>query len=122
TLGLDYVVWGMNPFGYHLTSLALHAANSVLLYFILLAFLRLSGRTGVRWAAVAGALFYALHPLRVESVVWITERRDVLCGLFTLLCVLSYLKRVEEQKGGRDGTRWLVLSIVAFAASLLSKA
>jgi len=58
----------------------------------------------------------------VESVVWVTERRDVLCGFFALLSVLAYLRRVDEERQGRPGTRWLVLSAAAFGASLLSKA
>jgi protein O-mannosyl-transferase len=122
TLGLDYTLWGMNPVGYHLTSLALHAANAVLLYLVLGAILRLGGAPDARWPAVVGALLYALHPLRVESAVWVTERRDVLCGFFALLSVLSYLKRVEDQRAGRKGTLWLILSVVAFGASLMSKA
>jgi tetratricopeptide (TPR) repeat protein len=122
TLGLDYALWGMNPLGYHLTSLLLHSANAALLYLVLSAFLRLAGRTEVLWPAATGALLYALHPLRVESVAWITERRDVLCGFFALLCVLAYLKHVAAEKQGTAERRWLLLSVVAFAASLLSKA
>ncbi len=117
TLGLDYAVWGMNPLGYHLTNLLLHAANAVLLYFVLTALLRLAGRPDARWPAAAAALLHAVHPLRVESVAWVTERRDVLCGFFALICVLAYLKHAESAE-----RRWLALSILAFAASLLSKA
>jgi tetratricopeptide (TPR) repeat protein len=122
TLGLDALIWGMDPFGYHLTSLLLHAVGAVLLYFVLLSLLRLAGRPKARWAAAAGALLHGLHPLRVESVAWITERRDVLCGVFFLLSLLAYLKRVEEERAGRPSARWLALSLAAFAASLLSKA
>ena len=122
TLGFDYVVWGMNPFGYHLTSLLIHAANAAILFLVLELFLRLLGRPLPRWPAFAGALFYALHPLRVESVAWITERRDVLCGFFALLCVFAYLRRAEDERAGKPASRWLVLSVAAFAASLLSKA
>jgi len=122
TLGLDYTLWGMNPLGYHLTSVLIHGANAVLLWLSLEALLRLIGRSGAPWPALIGAAFYALHPLRVESVAWITERRDVLCGFFTLLCVLAYLRRVEEERAGRPGTRWLAISIAAFGASLMSKA
>ncbi|HZE96125.1 MAG TPA: hypothetical protein VE981_03790 [Planctomycetota bacterium] len=122
TLGLDYVVWGMNPLGYHLTSLLIHAANAILLYGLLQSLLRLAGRAPLPAAAAAGALLYAIHPLRVESVVWITERRDVLCGFFVLLSLTAYLKRVDEERQGRPGTRWLLLSVAAFAASLMSKA
>jgi tetratricopeptide (TPR) repeat protein len=122
TLGLDYAIWGMNPLGYHLTNLILHSANSVFLYFIISALLRLSGRPDARWPGVAGALLHAVHPLRVESVAWITERRDVLCGFFMLLSVLAYLKHVEEERRGAPRKRWLALALAAFAASLLSKA
>jgi protein O-mannosyl-transferase len=122
TLGLDFAIWGMNPVGYHLTNLLLHAANAALLYFVLAALLRLAGRPDVRWPAAIGALFHAVHPLRVESVAWITERRDVLCGFFALACVLAYLRHVEADNHGKPDRRWLVLSLVAFSASLLSKA
>jgi tetratricopeptide (TPR) repeat protein len=122
TLGLDYTLWRMNPVGYHLTSVLIHGANAVLLFLVLESLLRLLGRSGPPWPALIGAAFYALHPLRVESVAWITERRDVLCGFFTLLCVLAYFRRAEEERAGRPGTRWLAISIAAFGASLMSKA
>ena len=123
SLGLDYTVSGMNPAGYHLTSVLIHAANAVLLYVAIRALLRMSGSTSATpWPAFVGALLYALHPLRVESVAWVTERRDVLCGFFTLLTLLAWLKRVEEERAGRPGTRWLLLSVAAFAAALMSKA
>ena len=71
TLGLDFAVWGMNPFGYHLTSVQIHAANAVLLYFVLRALLRLAGPASEPpWPALLGALFFAIHPLRVESSRW----------------------------------------------------
>jgi hypothetical protein len=122
TLGFDYVVWGMNPLGYHLTSLLVHALNAVLLYQILRLLLRLAGKEPTPLAAFAGALAYAIHPLRVESVVWVTERRDVMCGFFELLSLLAYLKRIDGERQGRPGTSWLILSVAAFGASLLSKA
>ncbi len=122
TLGLDYTLWGMNPVGYHLTSVLIHGANAVLLFLVLETLLRLIGRSGPPWPALIGAAFYALHPLRVESVAWITERRDVLCGCFTLLCVLAYLRRAEEERAARSGARWLAISVAAFGASLMSKA
>src|SRR5213594_2560684 len=84
TLGLDYALWGMNPAGYHLTSVLLHATNAVLAYALVRTVLRCAGApaAGLRAAAAAGALTFAIHPLRVESVAWVTERRDVLCGVF----------------------------------------
>jgi Tfp pilus assembly protein PilF len=121
THALVYAVWGLDPFGYHLGNLLLHAANGVALYFLIVALLHRvpSGPppTLVRAqvAAGAGALFFVLHPLRVEVVAWATERQEVLCALFFLLSILAYL-RVPE------GWRWYVLSVICFAGSLLSKA
>lgn len=122
TLGADYTVWGMNPFGYHLTNIVFHAANAALLYLAILIFLRILGRPDAHGPALLGALVHALHPLRVESVAWITERRDVVCGCFTLLALLAYLRMVEEERAGRRTRKWLVLAVAAFGASLLSKA
>src|SRR6266850_4502463 len=73
TLGLDYTLWGMDPTGYHLTNILLHAVNAVLVYRLIAALVPgVSAR-----AATIGALLFAIHPLRVESVAWVTERRDV---------------------------------------------
>jgi tetratricopeptide (TPR) repeat protein len=119
TLALDYLLWGMNPAGYHLTSVLLHAANAVLFYLVLLALLGSAGGPAVRrGAAAAGALFFALHPLRVESVAWASERRDVVAGLFWLGTVLAYLRMAREERAGR----WYVASLGCFVLSLLSKA
>jgi Flp pilus assembly protein TadD len=123
TFGIDYVLWGMNPVGYHLTNVLLHAANAAL--FTLLAFrlLRLAmpgvGETQARIGAAVGALFWAVHPLRVESVAWATERRDVLAGFFFLLSVLAYLRMAAVPAECRR--RWLGASLAAFAAALMSK-
>src|SRR2546430_8294279 len=93
TLGLDYSLWGMNPFGYHLTSLLLHAANAVVFFFVARRLLTLAlpspSERGHALAVSAGfaALVFAIHPLRVESVAWVTERRDVLSGLFYMVTI-----------------------------------
>ena len=122
TFGLDYVLWGMNPMGYHLTSLIMYAATAVVLYFVAL---RLLGKTTalagvpVRVGAAAATLFFTLHPLRAESVAWVTERRDVLSGLFFLLTILAYVK-MGEATGGRR--RWLLLgSVASYVLALASK-
>lgn len=130
TLGLDYLLWGMDPLGYHLTNLILHAANAVLFYFLSLRLLSLvffavgteeKQEVAVRVAAGFTALFFSLHPLRVESVVWVTERRDVLSGFFLLATVLSYFKytAVSEKESRR---RWMGASLTFFGLSLLAKA
>src|SRR5213594_3953589 len=118
TLGLDYLIWGMNPTGYHLTNLLLHAANAVLVYRLIVA---LVPGVGAR-AALVGALGFAIHPLRVESVAWATERRDVLSGLFYLATVLGYLRFAEAQREGRPWRGWLAASVGCFLLSLLAKA
>ena len=125
----NYVGGGMNPWGYHLANVILHAANAVTFYFIarrLLAAARDGGRQDQRsdpalaWGAAAAALVFALHPLRVESVAWVTERRDVQSGLFFLGAILAYLRGVETHE--RIERRWLAASLFLFAGGLLSKA
>jgi hypothetical protein len=127
TLGANYVLGGMAPWGYHVGNLLLHAANAVVFYAV--ARWLLSAATGgkgtqaaVTWGAAAAAAVFAVHPLRVESVAWVTERRDVLSGFFYLLAVLGYLKAVERGAGGRLDSRWRAASLGLFAAALLSKA
>lgn len=124
TLSVDWTLWGMNPFGYHLTSLLLHAVNAAVFFFVaarLLARARPdTSAAGIRAGATVAALVFAIHPLRAESVVWITERRDVLSGLFYLLTVLTYLRAVDGEPERRR--RWLALSVTTFALAMLSKA
>src|SRR5215467_8648263 len=128
TLGFDYVIWGMDSTGYHLTSLVLHLLGSLVFYFVLLRLLRIAlepgegNRTALRLGALVGALVFSVHPLRVESVAWITERRDVLSGLFTLLSVLAYLRAWDARTGERLERRWYLASLAFFACALLSKA
>ncbi|MBW1989049.1 MAG: tetratricopeptide repeat protein [Deltaproteobacteria bacterium] len=86
SLALDVDLYGMNPGGFHLTNLVLFAANAVL-FFLALYFL-----TGSLWASAAAAALFALHPLRVESVAWITERKDVLSGLFWFAALAVYAR------------------------------
>ena len=132
TLGLDYTFWEMNPTGYHLTSLLLHAANAVVVFALLRRLLTLAGegrRAGgdgrpqtesglIMLAAGIGALIFGLHPLRVESVAWATERRDVLSGLFFFTSILEYTRSresVHERRG-------YLLALGLFVCALLSKA
>lgn len=122
TFGADYLLWGMNPFGYHLSSLLLHTANAGVFYFVALRLLRLAmrrGETTLRLGAGAAALLFAIHPLRAESVAWVTERRDVLSGLFFLLTILTYLKACEAD--GASRRRWLGGSVGLYLLSLSSK-
>ena len=125
TLGLDYTLWGMDPRGYHLTSLIIHSLNAGVVTMVAAAlFGRALGlktrpksspgaeRGLVTFAAFATALLYAVHPLRVESVAWVTERRDVLSGLFFSLAVWAYVATPRRPRA----------AFAAWVLSLLSKA
>src|SRR5262245_3730623 len=134
SFAVNFMLGGMDPLGYHLGNLLLHAANAGVFYLVARRLLAAgsvtnAGRapaTGCRRepalcvAAAFAALIFGLHPLRVESVAWSTERRGVLCGLFYLLAVLAYLRGVDSRS--RIRPRCLALSIGAFLLSLLSKA
>src|SRR5580704_8223073 len=85
SLMLDTDVYGGRPGGYHLTNVLLHAANTVLLFLVLAA------ATGARAKSAAVAALFALHPLHVESVAWVAERKDVLSTLFGLLSLFAYV-------------------------------
>ncbi len=128
TWGANYVVGGLDPGGYHLVNVLLHGANAALFYLVarrllLAAFEEREAAThgpGITAGSIVAALGFALHPLRVESVAWVSERRDLLCAFFLLLAVLAYLRGVRA--GRVIGTRWWGLSLTACAAALLSKA
>lgn len=123
TFALDHALWGMDPFGYHLTNILLHCANAIAFFFLGTHLLRLAmpeaPRAALQAGAAAAALFFGLHPLRVESVVWITERRDVLSTLFWLLAILAYLRAPERSGTKRGG--WKLLSLVCYQLAVMSK-
>lgn len=129
SFGLSYVLGGMDPWGYHLANLGIHAVNAMLVYEIARRILAAArgcgsqegrGTRPVVLASAFAALLWGVHPLRVESVAWITERRDVLCGLFFLLTVLAYLRGVDHV--GRLRPTWQGISLLAYLAALLAKA
>lgn len=117
----DHLVWGLNPFGYHLTNVLLHAAGAAVFFLLALRLLSLaSGEESPRGLALPAffaALFFSLHPLRVESVAWATERRDVLCGLFYILAAFWYV----STRRGEGLLRRNALPLAAFLLALLSK-
>jgi len=108
---LDCQLFGLNPGPPHLESAAIHALNTVLLFLLLLY------ATGAEWRSSVVAALFALHPLRVESVAWIAERRDVLCGLFSILTLWAYV-----WYAGRPGSRKRFAAVMAaFWLALMSK-
>ncbi len=121
---VDYRLWGLNPYWYHLENIVLHALNTALVAVLAARLYDMAsgaGRVKDSCAAFAGftaALLFALHPLHVESVAWVSERKDVLYAFFFLLSVLSYMKYADT---GRDKGQYYLLSLALFALSLMSK-
>lgn len=106
----DWEVYGLDPYGYHLTNLLLHLLNVLLLFWIL------KGITGSLWRSAFVAALFAVHPLRIESVVWIAERKDVLSTFFFLLTIASYVRYARKPVIGR------YLPVMAlYALGLMSK-
>ncbi len=113
TLALDHVVWGMDPFGYHLTNVLLHGLSAGLFFLVLKRLLP----EGAWLPAVLGALLFSVHPLRVESVAWVTERRDVLSMLLFSGSVLAWLRYAAD-----EGRHWFFVALALQALSLAAKA
>ena len=108
TFWLEHKLWGFDPTGYHIVNVLLHLANTLLLW-------HLVRRLAVPGAWVVAAVF-AVHPLHVESVAWVIERKDVLSGLFYLSAALVWMRFVEQPR-----PRCYVGSLALYAAGLLSK-
>jgi protein O-mannosyl-transferase len=124
---VDCELYGLAPAGHHISSLLLHVANSVLL------FLLLNHITGALGRSAFVAALFALHPLRVESVVWISERKDVLSTFFWIVTVFAYVRFAEEfevqpssakaSEGKRSRFKvFYALALVLFTCALMSKA
>lgn len=108
---LDCQLYGLNACGHHLTSLLFHAATAILLFLVL------RQMTGALWRSAFVAMIFAIHPLRVESVVWVAERKDVLSGFFFMLTLGAYVRYVRQPL---SWTRYATV-VVLFAFGLLSK-
>ena len=110
TFWLEHKLWGFTPFGYHAVNVLLHAVNTLLLW-------RLARRLRLPGAWLLAALF-AVHPLHVESVAWVIERKDLLSALFYLAAFLAWLRHAEAPGGGR---KHYLLALGLFVAGLLCK-
>lgn len=119
TFWIEYHLWGLWPMGYKLVNLALHTASALLLW-------RILGKLAVPGAFFAAAI-WAMHPVNLESVAWITERKNVLSGLFYLLSLAAYLRFDEVQNPEsevstpKSSPGWYLTALALFACALLSK-
>jgi protein O-mannosyl-transferase len=110
---IQFQLWELNPFGYHLINVIIHGFNAILVFKIL-------KDLELRWALFA-ALLFALHPVLVESVAWITELKNVLSGLFYLLALRFYLRWRPVINVQSSGFRFGILAFVFFICALASK-
>lgn len=114
TFWIEYQIWGLHPRGYHINNIALHAANATMLL-LLLRRLQVPGG----WLC---AFVFALHPVNVESVAWVTERKNVLSGLFYLLAFHAYWTfQTRRELAQRSAWGWYALAFISFICALLSK-
>ena len=114
SLAIDYQLSGLNPRGYHATNVLFHSINTALVFLLVY---RMAGRKIL--VGTFAALLFGIHPMHVESVVWVAARKDVLYVFFYLSALLSYLRYLRT---GTENRKWLILCFLLFIASLLSKA
>jgi protein O-mannosyl-transferase len=107
---LDVELFGLSPGGHHAVNVLIHAASTVLLYWLLV------GATGARWRSAAVAALFGWHPTRVESIAWVAERKDVLCGLFVIATLWAYVHYARK-----PGVQRYALVVFAYALALMSK-
>ncbi len=126
TYALDYAVWGLNPFGYHLTNLVFHVADTFLVGYLASVMVAIATgpdrKGGLDLPVFAGffaAILFGLHPAHVESVAWVSERKDVVSGLFFILSLLFYVRYVQATPG-KKASRY-ILSLICFFLSVAGK-
>jgi tetratricopeptide (TPR) repeat protein len=107
---LDCQLFGLNPKWHHLVNLLFHTANALLLFWVL------KNMTGTPWQSAFVAAAFALHPLHVESVAWVSERKDVLSTLFWLLTMAAYVRYVRH-----SGIKWYAVTLLLFVLGLMAK-
>lgn len=113
TFRIERALWGLHSAGYHWVNILLHGANALLLWRLLRAL-----EVPAPWFAAA---LFALHPVQVESVAWVTERKNVLMGLFFLLSLLTWLRAIDDRTPRSCQWRWLALSWFLFLFALSAK-
>lgn len=125
---VDYRVWGLSPSGHHFTSVLIHGLNACLVAVLTNQLVRRwreqKGLPELSWnencaAACFSALLFGLHPAHVESVVWVSERKDILCAFFYFGSVILYLR--GQEKEGRERRAMLLSSLIVFILALMAK-
>jgi Tfp pilus assembly protein PilF len=131
TLAIDFEIWGYNPVAFKFVNVFIHIFNSLLVYYLTYTLLQLAQRnhhadanglfsrvraSELSIASLLTAMLFAIHPQHVESVSWIAERKEVLCGLFFLATILAYLKYKAT-----NNKKWLTISTIMFFCSLMAK-
>lgn len=132
---IDYKLWGLDPTGHHLTNIILHGLNALVVFLLILKLVMLAQKSNTSaplskflWnptiqsllTAGVAALLFSLHPLRVESVAWVSERKDLLCAFFFLLSSMCYLNFVLSQISLKRRV-WYVNCLMFFMLALMSK-
>jgi len=110
SLAFDYALWDLKPFGYHLTNLIFHLLNTALVFVVF------SKITNKSWLVLFVSALFALHPMHVESVAWISERKDVLYSFFYLSAIVTYFKFTELKQ-----SKYFIYTIILFILSCLAK-
>lgn len=123
---LDFSIWGLNPWGHHLVNILFHLINTVLVFFLSFALIgrgqdgKSDNEKGTLLAAAVCAALFGIHPMHAESVVWVTERKDVLSAFFFFLSLLGYLKYTRYRNSQR-GLLFYSLSMICFLMAAMSK-
>lgn len=113
---VDWQLFGDDPRGHHAVSVLWHGCNAALVFLVL------RRLTGAFWLSALAAALFAWHPLRVESVAWVAERKDVLSGFFWLATLGTYAAYARRRDASQPGTRrYYAATLVLFAAALMSK-
>lgn len=123
SLALDHAIWGLNPWGYHLTNILIHSLNTFLVFMLAMRLIECNNlwkdKKKALVSAFTAALLFGIHPLHVESVAWVSERKDVLSAFFFLLTLLTYIKYVRAN--GSNRMYFYSLSLISFILALMSK-